>query len=519
MRYRGTLHRTIGLALAIALLGCLSPGIAFGLTTISGTVDIWGTEGTPLQGVKVEVFDAQEAWGGNRVTLGNTTTGADGTYSIDVADGIDIVLAFEDTTDTYRDMTAPWRGLPVEQSFAYTTDGTPLTANCSMISFENLFYYRTYRVYGSTRYDTAVAISHNNFPTADTVVIASGASFPDALAAAPLAGAYDAPLLLTQPTALPAAVGAEIQRLGATKAFVIGGTSAISEAVVTQLAARGVTDIQRIGGANRYATAEQVIYALPADYFDGGALPFVCRGDNFADALAASPFAYYDGFPILLTKPTSLPAETARAWDYMVDRGSDAVLVVGSEAAVSTGVLTSMAGHVPGGDLYGDRIAGANRYETAYQVADYWGLAYDFLGMANGGNFPDALAGGAGIGHWGGALILTPTTYLHASAEDTLWNHGWYSIDLQCYGGKTALTDDTCIDAIIAMGPEFYDIDNPNGYVSIAGATTPLAVFEKATTAAATGLRPASVSADTATRPKLDKSDFDSRFTTLATAP
>lgn len=519
MRITPALRRVLGLALTGALFFGAAPGVATGLTTITGTVDEWGTDNTPLAGIKVEVFDAWDAWDGSRTSLGSAITDGYGNYTISgLQDDIDIILAFQDTTDTYRDLTAPWRGLPLEQSFAITTDGSVMNESCSMISFEELFYYRAYRVADTDRYKTAVKISHNNFGSADTVVIASGASFPDALSASPLAGAYDAPLLLTQPTSLPSAVKAEITRLGAKKAFVIGSESAISNAVLSQIAAAGVTSVERIGGANRYATAEKVIYKLPSYYFDGGALPFVCRGDNFADALAASPFAYYDGFPILLTKPTSLPAETARAWKYMTDRGSEAVLVVGSTASVSDGVLNKMASYVPGGELYGDRIAGQNRYETAYAVADYWGYAFDFMGMANGGNFPDALAGGAGIGKWGGALILTPTKSLDTNAEDTLWNHGLFDIDLQCYGGTGALTDDTCIQAIIAMGADFYDIDNPDGYVTLTS-ISPLSVFRNQAAFADKGLAPASTRLSSVeTRARIDKDDVASKFTTLATA-
>ncbi len=512
------LKHVIGAALAVALLAGISPAEALGATTISGTVDEWGTDGTPLEGVKIEVFDAQDARGGTRTVLGSALTDASGAYSVSgLTDGVPVIIAFEDLTDTYRDMTAPSRGLLLEQSFSFMTDGSEIVADCSLISLENLLWYRTYRVAGPTRYETAVQISRNNFRAADTVIIASGVSFPDALAASPLAGAYDAPMLLTQPTVLPSAVGAEIQRLGATKAFVIGSTSAVSNAVLTQLSARGVTDIVRVGGANRYATAEQIIYALPSSYFDGGALPFVCRGDNFADALAASPFAYYDGFPILLTKPTSLPAETARAWQYMVDRGSDAVLAIGSEAAVSNTVLNSMAAAVPGGDLYGTRIAGANRYDTASQVATFWEYRFDFLGMANGGNFPDALAGGAGIGRWGGALVLTPTTYLHPNAAYTVWVNRMFVIDLQCYGGESALSDNACIEAIIEMEDYFYDINA--GYVKLTEVTPLSNALARGTTVSPGLTTTAAQKPASDPRPKFTKADAASKFTMLATTP
>ncbi|TLM74799.1 MAG: cell wall-binding repeat-containing protein, partial [Actinobacteria bacterium] len=87
------------------------------------------------------------------------------------------------------------------------------------------------RIAGPDRYRTAAAASAFGWNTGGTVVIATGANFPDALCGAPLAHAYGGPILLTPPAALPASVTAEIARLGATSAIVLGGTGAVSAAV------------------------------------------------------------------------------------------------------------------------------------------------------------------------------------------------------------------------------------------------------------------------------------------------
>jgi putative cell wall-binding protein len=53
------------------------------------------------------------------------------------------------------------------------------------------------RLGGASRYDTAVEISKATYPDGtNTVYIATGQNFPDALGAAPGAGRADAPLLL-----------------------------------------------------------------------------------------------------------------------------------------------------------------------------------------------------------------------------------------------------------------------------------------------------------------------------------
>ena len=58
-------------------------------------------------------------------------------------------------------------------------------------------------------------------------------------------------------------------------------------------------------------------------------------GEGFADALTAGPLAYNNEFPILLTAPGSLRAETDAA---LADLGIDHVIIVGGTAAVSQAV-------------------------------------------------------------------------------------------------------------------------------------------------------------------------------------
>ena len=80
------------------------------------------------------------------------------------------------------------------------------------------------RVSGTDRYTTSVAIGERAAPSATTVVLASGAdaNLVDGLVAAPLAGKLGAPLLLTTPAALPAAVAADVSRRGVVRAIVVG---------------------------------------------------------------------------------------------------------------------------------------------------------------------------------------------------------------------------------------------------------------------------------------------------------
>src|SRR5436309_2057239 len=78
------------------------------------------------------------------------------------------------------------------------------------------------RLSGIDRYATAAAISASAFPAgAPVAFVATGESFPDALAAGPVAGCAGGPLLLATATQLPASTVAELRRLHPQRVFVL----------------------------------------------------------------------------------------------------------------------------------------------------------------------------------------------------------------------------------------------------------------------------------------------------------
>lgn len=303
------------------------------------------------------------------------------------------------------------------------------------------------RTAGASRYQTACRISETTFDAADTVVLATGAGFADALSAAGLAGSYDAPLLLTDPRSLPASVSAEIGRLGATKVFVVGGEGAVSASVFGAVDALPSVEASRIAGASRYDTAARVARAIAAH--EGGAFcgrAFVARGDNFADALASAPLAYGLAAPVLLVRTSSLPPETA---DAIEDLGIADVVIAGGFSAVDAGVEAAIDGLL--GVNTPVRRAGSSRYDTAAQLASYgvdrgW-ATWGFVGIATGLNYPDALGGGVACGARGGVMLLTHRDSLSTPARDALRDHRFEIDDVQVFGGAGAVGAST-YDAI-----------------------------------------------------------------------
>ncbi|MDA3936790.1 MAG: cell wall-binding repeat-containing protein [Actinomycetota bacterium] len=291
------------------------------------------------------------------------------------------------------------------------------------------------RVSGTSRYDTAAEIIRNNFAegSSPVVVLATGAGFADALSASGLAGSYNAPLLLTPRDTLDWNAASEMERLGADTVIIVGGEAAISSAVGRELADRGYA-VDRIAGTNRYDTAARVarrIAQVGGASFSGAA--FVARGDNFADALAAAPYAYAQKMPILLVAPTALPGETASA---ARDIGVDSIIVAGGTLAVSDAVAQSF-------DVPWTRVSSSTRYSTAAAVIEYalsqgWCSGAD-IGLATGQNFPDALGGGVAMGSRGGIVVLTPSESLGPDAALILLGCGVDVSTLQVFGGTTAV--------------------------------------------------------------------------------
>lgn len=293
------------------------------------------------------------------------------------------------------------------------------------------------RLAGATREETAVRVSREQFDRARTVVLATSQVYADALAAVPLAKDLDAPILLTTPGGLPANVSAEIDRLGARRAVVVGGPAAVGTGVESQLRGLGLT-VDRIQGPDRYATAATIAERLPvttAAYVVEGASADPNRG--WPDALAVGPVAAEQGRPVLLVESGRVPAATAAALDRMQTRD---VTIVGGTVAVSPKVARALEGD--GRTVR--RVAGADRYETAALLADLAqdvGLTDHRLWVSRGDNWPDALAAGAAVAANGGTLLLVSPTDLAASPASARWisDHSDDIATVHVLGGELAV--------------------------------------------------------------------------------
>jgi len=92
------------------------------------------------------------------------------------------------------------------------------------------------RLAGPDRFDASADISANNFAAPiETVYVANGLNFPDALSGAPVAALGSAPILLVTPTSIPPSIVAELKRLNPAQIIILGGVASVSNAVSVQL--------------------------------------------------------------------------------------------------------------------------------------------------------------------------------------------------------------------------------------------------------------------------------------------
>ncbi|MCK8610653.1 cell wall-binding repeat-containing protein [Agromyces sp. C10] len=269
----------------------------------------------------------------------------------------------------------------------------------------------TDRAGGSDRYATAVALAQRGFPNTGVPVVylATGATFPDALAAG-AATRGEGPVLLVPGSSIPQNVLDELARLKPAKLVVVGGPTIVTDAVVAQAsAAAGVTAV-RDSGPDRYATAAKVSQRA---FSPGVPVAYVASGADFPDALSAGAAAAQLGGPVLLTASTSLPAATKTELDRL---NPQRIVVVGSAGAVSESVRTSMTAYAS----QVIRLGGSDRYETAAAVARDLVAAggANMVGVATGLSFPDGLAAGPVVAANGGVLMLVGSALTPTVAEE-----------------------------------------------------------------------------------------------------
>ena len=158
----------------------------------------------------------------------------------------------------------------------------------------------------------------------------------------------------------------------------------------------------RIGGVNRFDTS-----LLLLDKAANKSEVVLATGRNFPDGLVAGALAGASKSGVVLTMgTTAIEPETL---SKLKSVGTSKVTIVGGTGAVSQSVENSLKA----AGIQVNRIAGTDRYDTAFKVYDYMKasgkLKTQSVFVATGKDFPDALAASAVAAKIGAAVILADT--------------------------------------------------------------------------------------------------------------
>lgn len=261
------------------------------------------------------------------------------------------------------------------------------------------------RVAGASRVETSVA-AFSQVKNQRVAVLATGRDFPDGLVAGSLAGALKSGVVLTTSGGLEPVVLSALQAAGTRKVYIVGGSSVVPLAVEQDLRAAGIT-VERLAGADRYATSEAVNAKVLSLYGGGAAIGLYASGANYPDALAASGVAGRLGGVLNLVRPGSAVVADSVAKRHVCVGGPACV-------AANQGV---------------ERIVGQTRYETALQLSAL--APTDKAILASGRDFPDALVAG------GLAASLEADVVLYAGWDEVQVPEG--TQDITILGGLSVV--------------------------------------------------------------------------------
>ena len=187
------------------------------------------------------------------------------------------------------------------------------------------------RVSGANRYEVSRNIAETFFESAERAYLATGANFPDALAAGTVGGAIGAPVLLINggASSLDGMTTALLEDLGVTSLRIAGGPASVTPGI--QASAELIAPTVRLDGANRYAAARAII----ADVYTEADRVFLATGLNFPDALAGSVLAATNDSPLFVVKTDCVDQETL---DAISDLDASQVTLLGGVNSLNISV-------------------------------------------------------------------------------------------------------------------------------------------------------------------------------------
>lgn len=303
------------------------------------------------------------------------------------------------TAIEYTGSASDWAYVESTDSFDRSSGGA-VTIYCTMKDSG------IWRVAGATRYETSYEIADATLYSQDaekfdTIIIASGAAFADALSGSYLAKVKNAPIIMANGknnAEIYTYVNARLTEGGTV--YILGGTAALPSSVDAALAG---FNVKRLAGETRFETNIMILKEAGVTTED----ILISTGYHFADSLSASA----TGRPIFLINSTTGQL-TDQQKEYLSGLSGNKFYILGGDMAVSSDFEAQFSQY---GEV--ERIGGATRHETSVMIADKFFANPESAVFAYSYNFPDGLCGGPLALSLDSPLILTNGINVEAAQQ------------------------------------------------------------------------------------------------------
>lgn len=193
------------------------------------------------------------------------------------------------------------------------------------------------RISGRNQFEVSINVADeilNIDKYMDSVIIANGLDFPDALSATTLSNRFNAPILFAKSDSIDKSVERFIKINNIEDIYIVGGVNSITDDIEEMFPGKNV---MRFSGSNRYETSAKII---EYSNFNIHSLLLV-SGENFADGIVAGPYAGLLGQAVALAPNTDNPPESLIP--YLKKTRVHEVIAVGGEDWLSDELLKNIS--------------------------------------------------------------------------------------------------------------------------------------------------------------------------------
>lgn len=190
--------------------------------------------------------------------------------------------------------------------------------------------YHVKRLGGNTRYETNLLILEEAGIEDEEILVCTAQTFADSLSCS----AADRPILLVNSKTNVLTEGQKqfLRSVAGNPIYVIGGESAVSSALETQLKNYG--SVTRIGGKSRYETS----VLIAETFFDQPNSAVFAYAKNFPDGLCGGPLASARNCPLILTASGKEADALSYTSNYQISEG----IILGGSSLINDSVTVKL---------------------------------------------------------------------------------------------------------------------------------------------------------------------------------